>query len=63
LAQDYRKCQKAYGKFRAELFMRRLGDLHDAQTLEDVRNLPVIITNLLVIVRESGRVTWINHIG
>jgi proteic killer suppression protein len=40
LAKDYRKCQKAYGKFRAELFMRRLGDLYDAQTLEDVRNLP-----------------------
>jgi proteic killer suppression protein len=40
LALDYRKCQKAYGKLRAELFMRRLGDLYDALTLEDVRYLP-----------------------
>jgi proteic killer suppression protein len=40
LALDYRKCQKAYGMLRAELFMKRLGVLADAQTLEDVRYLP-----------------------
>lgn len=40
LASDYRKCQKAYGALRAELLMRRLADLFDAETLEDVRFLP-----------------------
>lgn len=40
LANDYRKCQKEFGSLRAKLFNRRLNDLQNAITLEDVRNLP-----------------------
>jgi len=40
LANDYRKCQKEFGSIRSKLFMRRLLDLQNAETLEDVRNLP-----------------------
>lgn len=40
LAEDYRKCQKELGHKRAELFMKRIGDLCDADTLEDTRYLP-----------------------
>ncbi len=40
LANDDRKCLKEMGKIRAGLFRRRLNQLWDAQTLEDVRNLP-----------------------
>jgi proteic killer suppression protein len=40
LANDYRKCQKELGQKRAKLFNRRLSDLLNAQTLEDVRYLP-----------------------
>jgi proteic killer suppression protein len=40
LANDYRKCQKEFGQIRARLFNKRLLDLHNAQSLEDVRNLP-----------------------
>lgn len=40
LANDYGKCQKELGVVRAKLFHRRLGDLHNALTLEDVRHLP-----------------------
>ncbi len=40
LANDYRKCQKALGQLRAKLYNKRLLDLHNSQTLEDVRNLP-----------------------
>jgi toxin HigB-1 len=40
LANDYRKCQKELGQLRAKLYNKRLLDLHNSQTLEDVRNLP-----------------------
>ena len=40
LANDYRKCQKEMGQIRAKLLHKRLGDLFDALTLEDVRYLP-----------------------
>ena len=40
LANDYRKCQKEFGLVRAKLYNRRLNDLRNAGSLEDVRNLP-----------------------
>jgi len=40
LANNYRKCQKEFGQPRARLYNKRLLDLLNAQTLEDVRNLP-----------------------
>ena len=40
MANDYRKCQKEFGQTRARLYNKRLLNLHNAQTLEDVRNLP-----------------------
>lgn len=40
LANDYQKCQKELGPIRAKLFQRRLGDLQNANSLDDVRNLP-----------------------
>ena len=40
LAEDYSKCQKVLGVIRAKLFLQRLNDLYNAETLEDVRNLP-----------------------
>jgi|SRR5690625_3559108 len=40
LANDYKKCQKKMGSTRAKLFQKRLGDLKNANTLEDVRYLP-----------------------
>lgn len=39
-ANDYSKCCKEMGKIRAELYHKRLNDLRDAETLEDVRYLP-----------------------
>jgi toxin HigB-1 len=39
-ANDDRKAVKALGKHRADIFKRRLTQLHDATTLEDVRYLP-----------------------
>jgi len=40
LANDYSRCQKEMGQIRAKLLNRRLGDLRNAVTLEDVRYLP-----------------------
>lgn len=40
LANDDSKCLKKMGKIRVEIFRRRLNQLKDAQTLEDVRHLP-----------------------
>ncbi len=40
LANDYSGCQKEMGQVRAKLYNKRLGDLRNACTLEDVRNLP-----------------------
>ncbi len=40
LANDPRKCKQEMGERRANLFLKRLSDLRDAETLEDVRNLP-----------------------
>lgn len=40
LANDYRKCLKKMGRIRAEKFNKRLGDLRNSNTLEDVRHLP-----------------------
>lgn len=40
IASDQRKCYKALGKKRADLFLLRLRDLCYAETLEDVRYLP-----------------------
>ncbi len=39
-ANDIKKCQKEMGTIRAKLYNKRLGDLRNAITLEDVRNLP-----------------------
>jgi hypothetical protein len=35
-SQDYRKCLKEMGKLRADLYMMRLNQLHDADVLDDV---------------------------
>jgi proteic killer suppression protein len=40
LANDSRKCQIEFGQIRARLFTKRFLDLYNANTLEDVRNLP-----------------------
>ena len=40
LAGDERKCIKEMGVQRARLYLRRIDDLYNAQTLEDVRYLP-----------------------
>lgn len=40
LAENYTSCQKELGSIRAKLFLRRLNDLYNAETLEDVRHLP-----------------------
>jgi proteic killer suppression protein len=40
LANNFKKCQAEWGSIRVKLFNQRLGDLLNAQTLEDVRNLP-----------------------
>lgn len=40
LANDLKKCQKEMGEIRSKLFNKRLGDLYNATTLEDVRHLP-----------------------
>jgi proteic killer suppression protein len=40
LANHSSKCQKELGKIRAMLFMKRLDDLYNANSLEDVRYLP-----------------------
>lgn len=40
LANDQSKCQKEFGLQRSQLFFKRLGDLNNAETLEDVRYLP-----------------------
>lgn len=40
LANDPRKCKQEMGERRATLFLKRLADLRDADTLEDVRHLP-----------------------
>jgi proteic killer suppression protein len=40
LANDFKKCQKQMGQIRAKLYNKRLGDLRNALSLEDVRYLP-----------------------
>lgn len=40
LANDFKKCQKVMGIRRAKLYNKRLSDLRNAYTLEDVRHLP-----------------------
>jgi toxin HigB-1 len=40
LANDDRRCLKEMGKIRAGIFRRRLNQLKDAQSLEEVRNFP-----------------------
>ena len=40
LATDLKKCQMEMGKERSKLFYKRLNDLSNALTLDDVRNLP-----------------------
>ncbi len=40
LANNFNKCQKELGQIRAKLYNKRLGDLRNALTLEDVRHLP-----------------------
>lgn len=40
LSADYNKCRQKMGDRRAKLFITRLNALRDADTLEDVRNLP-----------------------
>ena len=40
IAGDFNKCQKALGALRAQILMRRLDDMYNADTLEDTRYLP-----------------------
>ena len=40
IANDYKKCQKEMGQIRAKQYNKRLGDLKNACTLEDIRHLP-----------------------
>ena len=40
LANDFKRCQKEFGHQRAKLYNKRLLDLYNARTLEDVRYLP-----------------------
>lgn len=40
LANDPKKCKKEMGDKRGNLYLKRLTDLRDAETLEDVRPLP-----------------------
>ena len=40
MADNYSKSLKDLGTNRAKLFHKRLNDLYNAETLEDVRNLP-----------------------
>jgi len=40
LADDYQKCCRKMGPLRAKLFIQRLNILKDANTLEDVRDVP-----------------------
>lgn len=40
LANNPRKCKKEMGEQRGNLYLKRLTDLRDAETLEDVRHLP-----------------------
>jgi proteic killer suppression protein len=40
LANDVRKCQKEFGVKKSTLFFKRLTYLREADTLEDIRNLP-----------------------
>lgn len=40
LANNFQKCQKEFGILRARLYIKRLLDLQNAESLEDVRNLP-----------------------
>jgi toxin HigB-1 len=40
MANDFKKCQKEMGQIRAMLFNKRLGDLRNSLSLEDVRHLP-----------------------
>lgn len=40
LANDFKKCQKQMGQIRAKLYNKRLGDLRNVLSLEDVRHLP-----------------------
>ena len=40
LANDYKKCQKELGQIRGKLYNKRLNDLLNAVSLEDVRYLP-----------------------
>lgn len=40
LANDYKKCQKELGQTRARLFNKRLIELENTCTLDDIRYLP-----------------------
>ena len=40
LANDYKKCQMEMGQVRAKIFNKRLGDISNAHSLEDLRYLP-----------------------
>lgn len=40
LSEDYNICRQKMGVKRAKLFIKRLNALRDADSLEDVRNLP-----------------------
>ena len=40
LANDPKKCKQEMGERRTNIFLKRLTDLRDAETLADVRHLP-----------------------
>jgi len=40
LANDPARCRREMGEKRSKLFLKRLDDLRNAETLEDVRHLP-----------------------
>ena len=40
LAENYSKCQQIMGTIRAKLYIKRLNDLYEVYSLEEVRNFP-----------------------
>lgn len=54
LANNQQECIKKFGKIRTTLLFKRLNDLLDAETLEDVRYLPGHYHDYQVIEKVSG---------
>lgn len=50
------------GQIRAKLYNKRLGDLRNARTLEDIRHFQVITTNSPATAKDTGPATLTNRI-